>query len=93
MAAVRGPWHLDRRVPIAMIMTIAAQTVGAIWWAATMNSAVNSNHASVVRLDSQVEAMRTNTQVQAVQLGRIEESVSEMRNDIARLIAAMERNR
>lgn len=28
-------WHLDRRVPIALILAIFIQTVGAVWWAAT----------------------------------------------------------
>ena len=28
-------WHVDRRVPIALITAIMIQSGGAIWWAAT----------------------------------------------------------
>jgi hypothetical protein len=27
-------WHLDRKVPIALIITIAMQTIGIVWFAA-----------------------------------------------------------
>jgi hypothetical protein len=33
-------WHLDRRVPLAIIVTLAMQTVGAVWWAASLNQRV-----------------------------------------------------
>lgn len=35
-------WHLDKRIPIAIIMTIALQTTGAIWFAATAWARINS---------------------------------------------------
>lgn len=34
-------WHLDKRVPIALIVTIAIQTGGIIWWSASLNERVN----------------------------------------------------
>jgi hypothetical protein len=30
-------WHLDRRVPVAIIFAIAMQSAGAIWWASSVN--------------------------------------------------------
>lgn len=33
-------WHLDKRVPIALIITLFIQTAGMIWWAATLNQRV-----------------------------------------------------
>ena len=35
-------WHLDRRVPIALIVAIIIQTVGAVWWAASLSSRVDT---------------------------------------------------
>jgi hypothetical protein len=32
------PWHLDKRIPIALIVTIALQTAMAVWWAAAIIS-------------------------------------------------------
>ena len=34
-------WHLDRRVPLALIVTIMIQTFGAIWWAASVSSRID----------------------------------------------------
>jgi TolA-binding protein len=86
-----SPWHLDKRVPLALIVAIALQTAGAIWWAASINGEVQSTRQRVDRLDVQVEAIRNASQAQAVQLGRIEESVRGMRSDISRLIGTLER--
>lgn len=38
----RQPWHLDRRVPVALILAIAVQTASAIWWAASQNARVTA---------------------------------------------------
>ena len=35
-----GPWHLDKRIPVALILAIAAQTGGGIWWASGINERV-----------------------------------------------------
>ena len=33
-------WHLDKRVPIALVVLIIAQTAGAIWWASAINGSI-----------------------------------------------------
>ena len=38
----REPWHLDKRVPIALIFTVLMQTLVAVWWAAALSSSVES---------------------------------------------------
>lgn len=35
-------WHLDRKVPITIILTILIQTFGLVWWASKMDSRVGS---------------------------------------------------
>jgi len=59
-------WHLDKRVPIALILTIFIQTVGIVWWAATVTSRVDrleekANIAQelnnrVIRMEEQLKA-------------------------------------
>ncbi len=34
-------WHLDKRVPVALIITILLQTVAAVWWAASLSARVD----------------------------------------------------
>lgn len=35
-----GGWHLDKRVPIAIILAIFVQTAGVVWWAARLEARV-----------------------------------------------------
>jgi hypothetical protein len=35
-------WHLDKRVPIALLLAILAQTGGGFWWAATTSERINN---------------------------------------------------
>lgn len=35
-------WHLDKRVPVALIVTILVQSGAAIWWAAGQSERVNA---------------------------------------------------
>jgi hypothetical protein len=34
-------WHLDKRVPLALIVTVIAQTMAAAWWAAVTTTRVD----------------------------------------------------
>ena len=35
-------WHLDKKVPIALILAILAQTGAALWWASAIDYRVNT---------------------------------------------------
>ena len=84
-------WHLDKRVPIALILTLALQTSAAVWWAASIQHRVGANEMAVQRLDAVVQIQRDASQSQAIQLGRIEEQIGGLRADIARLVSAIDR--
>lgn len=40
-------WHLDKRVPLALIITIFLQTSGVFWWASGINTRVENLEASM----------------------------------------------
>ena len=95
-------WHVDRRVPLALIWTIAAQTAaliiaGTMLWGQVQSQGRDLNRlesqvrADVSRLDSQAQRMTDAANSQAIQLGRIEENLSAMRSDIRRLVSMWER--
>jgi len=56
-------WHLDKRVPVAIIFALLMQTIGAFWWAATITERVahlertgivnRELHDRVIRLEAQ----------------------------------------
>jgi len=86
-------WHLDKRVPIALIAALIIQSLTAIWWAATVDSTVATNTAANIRQDVRIEGVRSVIGQQAVQLGRIETNTEGLRVDVSRLIDATERSR
>ena len=92
-------WHLDKRVPIAMIVAIILQVAGAVYWASKMESRIEANTVrietvdrDITRLSRQMATMADASNVQAVQLGRIEEQIGGLRGDISRLVSALERS-
>jgi Tfp pilus assembly protein PilO len=90
--AERGDWHLDKRVPVALIFGLLIQMIGFGWWASQLESRLTTTERDIGRLERQAEAAAIAVQQQAVQLGRIEESVSGMRADIQRLVRVLERS-
>lgn len=87
---MREQWHLDKRVPVALILTIALQFAGGVWVAASMNAKVNNNGDRLIALESRTELMREAATQQAIQLGRIEEQIVGLRADMGRMIRALE---
>lgn len=85
-------WHLDRRVPISILVVLVLQFAGGVWMMANMNGDISRNTRDIARVERSVELMAQSSQAQAVQLGRIEEQITGLRSDILRLITAMEGN-
>jgi TolA-binding protein len=83
-------WHLDKRVPISIIAVLVAQFAAGVWMVANMNGTIQRNTADITRLERSLETMATASQIQAVQLGRIEEQVGGLRGDIQRLLNRLE---
>jgi hypothetical protein len=71
-------WTVDKRVPLALIVTIIIQTAGLVWWASNLSERVNT-------LERRAEASAP----QGDRLTRVEvkiESVQEGISEIKRLI-------
>ena len=63
-----GRWHLDKRVPIALIFAIAAQSLGAVWFASAINQRVAVNEAAIAaRVTISDRMVRTETRVENIQ--------------------------
>lgn len=62
------PWHLDKKVPIAFIVTIAIQTAGFFYWIGTTTSRIDvleramlasaPQSERIVRIETKVEALK-----------------------------------
>lgn len=73
-------WHLDKRVPIALLLAILIQTGGGFWWAATTSERINN-----------LEKQATISAPQGERLARVEvklEAVQDGITEIKRLVQA-----
>jgi hypothetical protein len=73
-------WHLDKRVPLAMIFTILMQTIGLVYWAAGLNFRVE-----------QLEKQMTQNAPQAERVIRLEEKIGVVQDGIAEIKALLRR--
>lgn len=67
-------WHLDRRVPLAMILAIIMQTGTFIWWASSLTERVNT-----------LERERVATAPQGDRLTRVEVKVEGVQTSLDRI--------
>ena len=60
-------WHLDKRVPIAIIVAIMIQTAGYVWWTAKLDArvaaledakaAANGQEGRIIRLETRLDGI------------------------------------
>lgn len=67
VATRKEHWHLDRKVPIALILTILGQTGAALWWAAGVNAKVDQLEKQAMSAAPQTERIvRLETKMDAI---------------------------
>lgn len=73
-----GQWHLDRRVPIAMITAILFQTGALIWWASDLSGRVGRLEGDLSKASDQrdrIVRLETVVDGQGRTLSRIEQKI------------------
>lgn len=93
MASQNQPdsWHLDRRVPLALIFTLLLQIFSFGWIASEMNSDIGVNRKDIDRAVVQLERLQVESNQQAIQLGRIEEGIKNMDRNLQDLVDVIRR--
>jgi hypothetical protein len=51
MAAIDSQWHLNKKVPVTIIVVLAFQLVALVWQAATVNAQVAALQLKVERME------------------------------------------
>jgi hypothetical protein len=72
-------WHLSKSVPITVIVTIAMQSLGLVWYVSTLDASVSSNAREIARHEVRIIEIEKTSQLQAVMLGRIDENIKAIR--------------
>ena len=74
-------WHVDRKIPLALILTLAMQTLTAIWWAANVNARLAT-----------VEVTAAASREVSERITRLEVQQQEIREDLRDLIQVLRQN-
>ena len=72
----REPWHLDKKVPLALIMTMALQTLGVIWWAASLSTRVEHQERQIVALNASDAQAKQEARRIGEWLSRVDERIA-----------------
>ena len=75
-------WHLDKKVPLAMIFAIAMQTALGVWWAAGLAASVTQIAVVNDAQDARLGRVEQTTQAQAVTAASITAQISAMRDTL-----------
>lgn len=78
-----GGWHLDKRVPIAIILAIFVQTAGVVWWAARLE-------ARVVTLEKANTEIATDLASRAIVTGRQDQSIVRLETQFLNVADALQ---
>jgi len=83
-------WHLDKRVPVALIFALCVQGAGGIWWASTTNERLDQVERRLEGFSERSEGMRSEIQDQgetiAVLLSRVDDTnrnLDRLRGEVA----------
>lgn len=79
MSEVNG-WHLDKRVPVALIIVLMLQLIGAVWSFATLTSKVDTNTTNIARAENALNA----------RIDRSEQTATNRYQDIAQALRRIE---
>ena len=88
--ASAGPFHIDRRVPVALILTIVLQTAGIVWWAAGVSAAQGQALIDAKRLEARVDRIEGERDDFKTRVIRIEEKLSSQTDTLQQILRTVQ---
>lgn len=78
-------WHLDKRIPIALIFAVMMQTGAGVWWAASMAARIEHNELRMARLEASELKVHELTSRFDRTLSAIEQGLADTRRSLERI--------
>lgn len=78
-------WHLDKKVPIALIVVLVAQFLGGLWFMARLDARVEEQAARLSKTEAQISSIDREARDFGTRIARIEEKSSAMLAILQRL--------
>ncbi len=79
------PWHLNKSVPLTLVLAIACQTVALIWFVATLRNDVDTNRNNLSRLEGRTMSVESLVQRQAISIARMDENIKAIRSAVEKM--------
>lgn len=76
MSAADEPWHLDKRVPLALIVSLSIQTAAMVWWAATTSARIEGHERRLIAVEATARAQAEDGRKSSEALVRLDERVA-----------------
>jgi hypothetical protein len=83
-------WHLDKRVPVAIIFAILTQTGGALWWASSMTQRMDQIERRMDAAAQRSQAVDTIVATQSSQIAVLVARIDEQTRQTDRLFNQIE---
>jgi len=65
-------WHLEKRVSVALIIAIVTQTLGIVWWAATLSARVDGIQGRIAEMTGYASRLARLEERQLAVTGRLD---------------------
>ena len=81
----KNSWHLSKSVPVSLILALVIQAAAIVWTVSQMQSNIEANAMSIVKIETRTEKLELAVQGQAVALARIDENIKAIRMSVERI--------
>lgn len=91
-------WHLDKKVPLAIVASILFQSAVIIWWGSKLDHRVEVSEQRIIELssinklqDARVDQIERDRQVNLQRLSRTEQAISDVRELMSKIDGKLDR--
>ena len=78
-------WHLDKKVPITIVVVIVIQLFGGLWFLAKLDGKIEDQAARLAKTEAQISVIDREAREFGNRIARIEEKTSSMLTILQRL--------
>tara|TARA_E500000318_G_scaffold77136_1_gene71882 strand:- start:169 stop:441 length:273 start_codon:yes stop_codon:yes gene_type:complete len=78
-------WHLNKSVPITLILGLLVQGAAIVWTVSMMMSDIEANRDDIISLQQRMARIETSVHEQAVSLARIDENIKAIRSSVEKM--------
>tara|TARA_R110000796_G_scaffold220380_2_gene336489 strand:+ start:153 stop:434 length:282 start_codon:yes stop_codon:yes gene_type:complete len=83
---------MGKNISATLLFALVLQAAMIVWSISQMRADVDANSSAIIRISGDVKAVETSSNMQAVQLGKIEENIKGIKESLERMLEVMEKD-